>query len=153
MTHFVRVLLISLLFVGISTAYAQTEIATQDTAAATAAETATDMPKYGPLFQLEIKDQAAGEGFRGMKVTKKFARRLPNFYNQVVSDAQRDKVYEIQEAYFKPIEMLTLRLERLKAEREEQIEAVLTSEQKTKIEALKNEAAELRATKRAANTD
>ena len=53
----------------------------------------TETQKYGPLFQLEIKDQASSEGFRGMKVTKRFTRRTPNFYREVISDAQRDTIY------------------------------------------------------------
>jgi len=143
MTRFVSVLLLSLLFTAISTAYAQTqETPSADTAVSS---------KYGPIFQLEIKDQVAGEGFRNLKVIKRFARRLPNFYREVISASQQNKVYEIQEAYFEPIEMLTLRLERLKAERDAQIEAVLSADQKVKVETLTKESNARRAATRAAN--
>ena len=148
MTRFVSFLLMPLLFVAVLTAYSQTETATQDTPATSQTE---ETPKFAPFFQLEIKDQAVSEMFRGLKVTKRFQRRLPNFYNQVISDVQTDKVYEIQSAYFEPIEMLTLRLERLTAERNAQIEAVLTDEQMTKVEALRKDSAARSAATRAAN--
>ena len=147
MTRFVSVLLLPLLFVAVSNVYAQTETA-QDTS--TTAQT-VEPPKFDPFLQLEIKDQIASELFRGLKVTKRFLRRLPNFYGQAISDAQRDKIYEIQSTYFEPIEMLTLRLERLQAERDAQIEAVLTDEQKAKVEALNKDSAARRTATRAAN--
>ena len=150
MTRFVSAFLATLLLAAISTVYAQNEPASpDDTASSDAAETS----KFGPFFQQETKDQASAEGFRGMRVTKRFARRLPNFYGQVVSDSQRDKIYGIQSAYFEPIEMLTLRLERLKVERDTQIEAVLSAEQKAKIEALNKDSAARRAATRAANAN
>jgi hypothetical protein len=144
MTRFLSPLLIVLLFAAYSTAYAQTETASDGAAAA---------PKYGPVYQLEIKDQASGEGFRGMKVVKKFARRLPNFYGQVVFDEQKSTIYDIQSAYFEPVEMLTLRLDRLKVERDAQIEAVLTAEQKKKVEALNKDSLARRAANRTANAN
>ena len=152
MTRFVTALSIMLMLAAVSTASAQTETLLNDTTATETPDT-SEAPKYGPFYRLEIKDQAAGEGFRGMKVTKRFTRRLPNFYSQVVSDAQRDKIYAIQADYFEPIEMLTLRLDRLRAERDAQIEAILTADQKTKIEALNKESNERRATTRATNAN
>ena len=148
MTRFVSVLLMPLLFVAVLTAYSQTETANQDTSATS--QTA-ETPKFDQFFQLEIKDQAASEGFRGLKVTKRFQRRLPNFYNQVISESQTDKIYEIQSTYFESIEMLTLRLERLTAERNALIEAVLTDEQKEKVETLRKDSAARSAATRAAN--
>jgi len=150
MTRFVSALLMPLLFIAVSTVSAQTETASQDTPAVS--QTA-ETPKFDPFFQQEIKDQVVSEMFRGLKVTKRFLRRLPNFYGQVVSDAQRDKIYEIQSAYFEPIEMLTLRLERLTAERDAQIEAVLSDEQKEKVEALNKDSLARRAATRAANAN
>ena len=150
MTRFVTALLIVLMLASVSTAYAQTETPSTGTAAK---PDTPESQKYGTFYRLEIKDQATSEGFRGMKVEKRFVRRLPNFYSQVVSDAQRDKIYEIQMDYFEPMEMLTLRLERLRAERDAQIEAVLTADQKSKIEALNKEANERQAATRAANAN
>ena len=150
MTRFVSALLMPLLFIAVSTVSAQTETASQDTPAVS--QTA-ETPKFDPFFQQEIKDQVVSEMFRGLKFTKRFLRRLPNFYGQVVSDAQRDKIYEIQSAYFEPIEMLTLRLERLTAERDAQIEAVLSDEQKEKVEALNKDSLARRAATRAANAN
>jgi len=152
MTRSPVALLMLLLFSGgVSTATAQT--GTAPTASTTMFTSAESQKQYGPLYQMEIKDQAAGDMFRDLKVVKKFARRLPNFYSQVISNAQRDKVYEIQAAYFEPIEMLSLRLERLKVERDAQIEAVLTAGQKAKVEALNKDSAERRAATRAANAN
>jgi hypothetical protein len=148
-------LLTALTFTLASAAYAQTTGADAETASndtATATSDAAETPKYGPFYRLEIKDQAASEMFHDLEILKRFARRLPNFYSQVVSNAQRNKVYEIQAAYFEPIEMLTLRIERLTAERDAQIEAVLSAEQKAKVEALVKESTERRATTRTANT-
>jgi Spy/CpxP family protein refolding chaperone len=151
MTRLMTALLIALL-ATVATAYAQTETASHDAAAVS--EAAETPKKYGPLYQQELKDQAASAMFRDLKIVKRFARRLPNFYSQVVSNAQRDKVYEIQAAYFEPMEMLTLRLERLVAERDAQMEAVLTAEQKAKVEALAKESAARRtATRGAANAN
>ncbi len=140
-------LLIALLLGMVSSVYAQSDTGSTDAPK----QNTTDTPKYGPVFQLETKDQASGEGFRGMKVEKKFTRRLPNFYREVISDSQRDKVYEIQAAYFGPVQMLTLRLDRLTAERDAQIEAVLTAEQKKKVEALRKESTARSAERRSAN--
>ena len=143
MKRFVSPLLVFLFLGMISVVVAQNEQEATET---------KDAPKYGPIFQLEIKDQANGEAFRGMKVEKKFTRRLPNFYRDVVSDKQKDAVYAIQADYFEPIEMLTLRLERLQKERDAQIEAVLSAEQKKKIEVLRKESLERSAQRRAANS-
>ena len=143
MKRFVSPLLVFLFLGMVSVAVAQTEQEATET---------KDAPKYGPIFQLEVKDQANGEAFRGMKVVKKFARRLPNFYRDVISEEQKDTVYAIQADYFEPIEMLTLRLERLQKERDAQIEAVLSAEQKKKVEALRKESLERSAQRRAANS-
>lgn len=151
MTRFVSTLLTAsmiLLLVACSTAYAQTEPATSEEPVKSQTMI---IPKFGEILQLEIKDQAESEAFRGLKLEKRFTRRLPNFFSQVVTTVQRDKIYDIQAAYFEPLEILTLRLERLKAERDAQIEAVLDANQKAKVEALVKDAAERRAANRAAN--
>jgi Spy/CpxP family protein refolding chaperone len=122
--------------------YAQTSDETKSeepaktTTSATAAKTdaaAID----APLFQLETKDQADNETFRGLTVTKKFSRRLPVYYGQLVSAVQKEEIYKIQQSYFGLIELLKLRIEKLEAERDAQIEAVLKPEQKEKLETLK----------------
>jgi hypothetical protein len=100
--------------------------------------------KTAPVFHLETKDQENSEASRGLIVTKKFSRRLPLYYGQVVTSEQREKIYQIQQSYFGLIEFLTLRIEKLAAERDTQIEAILTPDQKEKIETLKKEAAEKR---------
>ncbi|MDR1957775.1 MAG: hypothetical protein LBQ54_01810 [Planctomycetaceae bacterium] len=96
-------------------------------------------------LSLELKSQS--EAAKGLKVEKTFLKRLPNFYKDVVSSDQKEQIYNIQETYFAVISMLELRLEKLKAERDARIEAVLTESQKTKLESVKKAAATSRAKK------
>jgi hypothetical protein len=78
-----------------------------------------------------------------------FRPRLPNFYAQVVTAEQRQKIYDIQRKYFDKIEALRKQLEALIAQRDAEIEAVLTPEQKAKIEQLRKEASERRGSRQA----
>jgi len=100
----------------------------------------------GPRYELEKKSQ--GYAAEGVKVTKKFTRRLPNYYKDVVTDEQRDQIYQIQQSYFDVISTLELRLEMLKNERDKLIENVLTREQGEQIDATKKAAALERAKKK-----
>ena len=96
------------------------------------------------LLSLAIVLTAAGRvtlGAEGQETVKKVlskktrARgRLPAYYNQVVTGEQREKIYEIQEQYQPKIEALDAQLKALKKEREERITAVLTPEQRQKVE-------------------
>jgi Spy/CpxP family protein refolding chaperone len=132
-----KTILTLLTFAGIGTLsllYAQTNTAANENESATAAQTAS-------VFQLETKDQESSAASRGLTVTKKFSRRLPQHYGSVATSEQREKIYKIQQSYFGLIELLTLRIEKLVAERDSQIEAVLTQEQKEKVEALKKNSA------------
>ena len=60
--------------------------------------------------------------------------RLPAYYGQVVTEEQRQKIYEIQEQYSTKINAMEERLRALKNERDEKVAAVLTAEQKKKVE-------------------
>jgi Spy/CpxP family protein refolding chaperone len=60
--------------------------------------------------------------------------RLPDHYGEVVTEEQREKIYEIQEEYRPKIEPLETQLKALKDERDAKIAAVLTPEQKKKVE-------------------
>jgi len=75
--------------------------------------------------------------------------RLPPYYKDVVDDKQRDKIYAIQAEYADRIERLKQQLEALEAERDGRIEAVLTPQQKAKVEAARNEAKAKKAAKKA----
>ena len=95
-----------------------------------------------------IESNPRKEAVDGLVVTKRYSRRLPNFYKDVVSDDQRDKIYQIQQAYHPTIAMLELRLEHLKKERDQIIESVLSDSQKTEVEAARKAAATERAARR-----
>lgn len=73
---------------------------------------------------------------------EKATGRLPNNYGRLgLSDAQRQKIYGIQAKYQEQIEALTKQLEELRQKRDTEIEAVLTAEQKTKLQELQAETA------------
>lgn len=88
------------------------------------------------------------EAVDGLTVTKRYTRRLPNYYKDVVSDDQRDKIYQIQLAYHPVVSMLELRLEQLKKERDLIIEGVLSESQKAEVETAQKAAAAEREARR-----
>jgi Spy/CpxP family protein refolding chaperone len=77
---------------------------------------------------------------------EKVTGRLPNNYGRLgLSDAQRQNIYKIQAKYQEEIEALTKQLEALRQKRDSEIEAVLTAEQKTKLQELQAESAKKKA--------
>ena len=73
-----------------------------------------------------------------------FRPRLPMYYAKVVDEKQRQKIYDIQRKYHPQIAALQKQLEQLIAQRDAEIEAVLTPQQKAEIEKLRQEAAQRR---------
>lgn len=72
------------------------------------------------------------------KTARKEARgRLPAYYKDVVSPDQREKIYAIQEKYAEQIEEALARLEQVRKAQADEIEAVLSPEQKQKVAELK----------------
>jgi hypothetical protein len=71
---------------------------------------------------------------------KSSAHRLPPYYSAVVDSTQRAKIYEIQDEYAAKLETLKAQLEMLTTERDERVAAVLSEEQRAKVEAMKAEA-------------
>jgi serine/threonine protein kinase len=63
-------------------------------------------------------------------------RRLPAYYNQVVTPQQRDKIYSIQHSYAERIEALQVQLKELQSRMDADVKAVLTPEQLRKVEEL-----------------
>ena len=59
--------------------------------------------------------------------------RLPAHYDQVVTDEQREKIYDIQGEYKPKIDALDAQLKALRAERDEKIAALLSAEQKKMV--------------------
>ncbi len=95
----------------------------------------------GPTAGQEPKDP----NFRG---------RLPAYYGELVTEAQRQQIYAVQEKYEKQISALEDQLEALKKKRETEIKAVLSEEQRAKLKRKQEEVATSRkkaAEKRAAD--
>ena len=76
--------------------------------------------------------------------TKRTVNRLPNYFRSVVTEKQRQKIYQIQNDYRPRIQELKEQLERLTEERNAKIDAVLTHEQRKKIARIKKAAKEKR---------
>lgn len=71
---------------------------------------------------------------------KKPRGRLPNHYSDVVTGEQKDKIYDIQGPYLSKIEKLADEIMALRSQMAQDVEAVLTPEQKQRVAALKAEA-------------
>ena len=68
------------------------------------------------------------------KPAKKSARgRLPAYYGKVVDEEQRESIYKIQGEYSPRINKILADLEALMAERDKEIDAVLTPEQRQEV--------------------
>ena len=74
------------------------------------------------------------------KPKKEFRGRLPAYYNRVVDEEQRGKIYAIQRDYAPKIDELKAQLAALMSERDKKVEAVLTAEQLKTVEKLRAEA-------------
>jgi Spy/CpxP family protein refolding chaperone len=77
----------------------------------------------------------------------KFRGRLPRYYGQVVDEKQRQQIYDIQRKYHARDFTLRMQLEQLRAQRDREIEAVLSPEQKEALKMLLAEAAQRRASR------
>lgn len=73
-----------------------------------------------------------------------FHPRLPMYYAKVVDEKQRQKIYDIQRKYHPQIAELQRQLEKLIAQRDAEIEGVLTPEQKAELDKIRAEAASRR---------
>lgn len=81
---------------------------------------------------------------------KKLTGRLPAHYTEVVTAQQREAIYKIQTEYAPRIKDAQAKLAELTKERDDRITALLTPEQKQKLEKAKEQATSKRATKPAA---
>lgn len=92
----------------------------------------------GRWFKLERENFERSEDVRMELEAAKFKRRLPNGFGAVgIDDAQRAEIYRIQEEYHAVLTPLYQRADRLRAERDERIRAVLTDEQREAFAARK----------------
>lgn len=71
------------------------------------------------------------------KPSTKAKGRLPAYYKDVVTPDQKDKIYRIQAKYGEQIRKLAEEMKALTEQRDKEVEAVLTAEQKAKVDALK----------------
>jgi hypothetical protein len=66
--------------------------------------------------------------------------RLPAYYKDVVTEEQRDQIYAIQAKYVKQLEDLQSQIDAVKAKQSDEIEGLLSAEQKEKLAKVKTEA-------------
>jgi hypothetical protein len=87
-------------------------------------------------FLAEPPCVSAADGQPAVRVVKKIRGRgrLPNYYANVVTEKQKDEIYKIQEEYKPKIDAAKAQLDALNKEMKEKISAVLTAEQKKKVE-------------------
>jgi hypothetical protein len=83
-----------------------------------------------PVVSLAQKPGAKAEAAEG----KKAKGRLPPYYGDIVTPAQRDKIYEIQGKFEAQIAGLAEQIKALQQARETEIEGLLTPEQKTLLD-------------------
>ncbi len=98
------------------------------------------------------KGAPAKEAAAEKKEDKKPVNRLPANYGKLgLTDAQRDKVYAINDKYEPQLDALEEQLKTLRAKRTTEIEAVLTPEQKKALKDITDDAKD-KATKAKAKT-
>jgi hypothetical protein len=88
-----------------------------------AAFATADRPVWGAKGDASVKGASA-----------KKSHRLPAYYGSVVTEKQREVIYKIQDEYQPKIAALTEQLKALKNEQEAKIAAVLTEQQKKRVE-------------------
>jgi Spy/CpxP family protein refolding chaperone len=81
---------------------------------------------------------------------KKLTGRLPKFYDEVLTEEQKDQIFKLQADYKAKMDDLKAQYQKLDAEKKAKIEAIPTAEQKEKIKKLTDDAAKARAAARAA---
>lgn len=84
------------------------------------------------------------------KTTKKAKGRLPPYFAQVVTEKQRSEIYAIQKKYNDQLDALEQQVKALQAQRDTEVEGVLSAEQKEKLDKLRADAASRRKAKAAA---
>jgi predicted house-cleaning noncanonical NTP pyrophosphatase (MazG superfamily) len=103
------------------------------TALWTASAIAQETPQPGAA------EQPPAAAATDANAAKKPKGRLPAYYGKVVTDKQREQIYEIQAKFTEQIVKLQEQLNALAAKRDAEIEQVLTDEQRAEIARLKSE--------------
>jgi len=104
--------------------------------AGNAAQPAAGEQKAGPAAE-KPKDKNASPKEPKAKKAREFTGRLPAYFSGVVTEEQRQKIYAIQKDFAAKIQPLRRQIGSLAKERDEQISALLTPDQKQKIQGLK----------------
>jgi hypothetical protein len=66
--------------------------------------------------------------------------RLPAYYADIVTDAQRQQIYAVQEKYAKTLTALQDQIDTIEKQRDAEIEGVLDAQQKARLKAVKADA-------------
>ncbi|MDR2755836.1 MAG: hypothetical protein LBC20_09035 [Planctomycetaceae bacterium] len=91
-------------------------------------------PKISPDKRLQLeKTELERPVTKGLNIEKKLSNRLPNGYRNVVTKEQREDIYTIQKNYAELIELLKIRIALLELECDQQVDALLTSDQVQKV--------------------
>jgi len=61
--------------------------------------------------------------------------RLPAYYKEIVTETQKEEIYTLQTKYDSQLDALTGQLDTLRKQRDTEIEALLTPDQKSKLTA------------------
>ena len=139
-------LALTLVLVSGPTARAADAGSTQKPAAAHTAAAGTLQPSSADSTPADQPDK-----------TKKAKRRggdhLPLYYKGLVTDDQKKQIYAIQDEYNPKLQALKDQLKTLAAERDAKLDALLTADQKSKVEAKRAEAQAKRAEAKAKRAD
>jgi hypothetical protein len=87
-----------------------------------------------PVLGLIVVNSPLSVGQEKAAEKKKAKGKLPAYYADVVSDEQKEKIYAVQAKYAKEISDLNQQLAAVAKKQNEEIEALLTDEQKEKID-------------------
>ena len=86
------------------------------------------------------QDKGAKKAESADAAAEKPKGRLPQYYADVVTQEQKEKIYEIQSRYAEQILELTEQLSALAKKQNDEIEATLSAEQKAKVDEARKEA-------------
>jgi len=123
-------------------------LAADEPAAAGAAQPAGTGQAAGRQGTPSSQTKSTGRKTKGDKSAKPRGR-LPAYFSGIVTDEQRNKIYAIQKEFEPKIKELTLKLNALKKEQDDRIDALLTPEQKKQIEERKAAAKQAAAARQA----
>ncbi len=89
---------------------------------------------------LTAQEKEAAKADESKPARKKARGRLPMYFGKVVTQQQREDIYEIQARFAVQIEQLRKQMEELIRKRDAEVESVLTAEQLAEVKKLKAEA-------------